>query len=206
MKILFMLLHDFRFSNWSIETFLTRYHFAKAYAKYIGRRGHEVCLVTFHQDIIKPKVYFYDCYTLHVLPSRLFIPPFLRFGNEHSLYLPQYIKNLGKNADIIHIHNYWVWSFPYVTLLVKHFAKNSKLVVQYHGETDPSKIIRAIILRKIYSYPDLYLVARESEITFLRKYLLRGPLGNKVIKFPNVGVNHNIFKPCLLYTSDAADE
>jgi len=194
-KILFMLLHDFRFSNWSVETFLTRYHFAKAYAKYMGMQGHEVCLITLHQDVIKPRMYFYDHYTLYVLPSRLFIPPFLGFGNEHSLYLPQYIKDLGRQADIIHIHNYWLWSFPYVTLLIKHFAKNAKFVVQYHGETDPSKIIRASILRKIYSYPDLYLVARESEITFLKKYLLRGPLGNKVIKFPNVGVNHNIFKP-----------
>jgi glycosyltransferase involved in cell wall biosynthesis len=202
MKILFMLLHDFRFSDWSLETFLTRYHFAKAYSKYVGMRGHEVHLVTFHQDIVKPKTYFYKYYTLHVLPSYLFIPPYLRFGNEHSLHLPQYIKNLGKNVDIIHIHNYWLWSFPYVTLLIKHFAKNAKLIVQYHGETDPSKIIRANILRKIYNYPDLYLVARESEIAFLRKYLLKGPLGSKIIKFPNVGVNHHIFKPVAKKSDD----
>lgn len=190
-----MLLHDFRFANWSLKTFLRRYHFAKAYAKYLGKLGHEVSLLIFHQDVKKPKVCNKSDYLLHVLPSNLYFPPFLRFGNEHSTILFRYIKELMRNADIIHIHNYWLWSFPYTVLLIKQFCKDSRIVVQYHGETDKSKVIRAIAFRKIYECPDIFLVARDSEISFLRKYLFKGQQANKIIKFPNVGAESSIFRP-----------
>jgi len=107
----------------------------------------------------------------------------------------QYFRNIGREVDIVHIHNYWLWSFPYVILLSKQYAKEAKIVVQYHGETDKSKIVRSLLLRKVYHYPDLFLVARESEIAFLKKYLLRGQLAGKIVKFPNVGANDDIFRP-----------
>jgi len=195
MNIVYMLLHDFRFAGWTLETFLKRFHFAKAYAKYLGERGHDVSLIAFHQDIKEPKVFDKGSYLLYILPSNLLFPPLLKFGNEHSTYLLQYIRDVGRGADVVHIHGYWLWSSPYVILLIKQYVKEAKIVVQYHGETDRSKTVRALLFRKIYSYPDLFLVARESEIAFLKKYLLKGQLAEKIVKFPNVGANDDIFRP-----------
>lgn len=196
MKILYLLLHDFRFANWTLDIFLSRYHFSKAYAYHLGTKGHEVHLITLHQAVKRPRTYTYKHYTLHILPSNLKFPPLLSFGNAHSYYLPQYIKHIiGNNVDIIHIHNYWIWSTPYVILLLKHIDKNARIVVQYHGETDPSKTLRAIILRKIYTYPDIYLVSRDYEISFLKKHVLKKHWSKKIVKFPNVGADDNTFKP-----------
>ena len=54
MKIVYLLLHDFRFASLSVEDFaFKRFHFSKEYAKRMAQLGHDVKLYIMADDIIE---------------------------------------------------------------------------------------------------------------------------------------------------------
>ena len=200
MKIAFMLLHDFRFAEWSLDVFLKRNHFSKEYSRRLAERGHEVTLYMLHQDVASIRTLDRDGYKIKVFPIQFDFPPISRFGYSHNL---QVIKELSKDKpDIIHFNNYYLWSFPYVARWAKR--NGVKIVCQYHGECDILKPVRKIFI-PIYQGVDKYLVAKDTEITYMTESL--GIRSSNILKFPNVGVDVTLFKasacksanPSLLY-------
>ena len=188
MKVVFLLLHDFRFAGWGLDQFLSRFHFSKEYARRISGEGNDVSLYTFHQDVRSIKTIKVDEYTIKVFPVEMYFPPHMPFGNAHSLMALKELKH--DKPDIVHFHNYYIWSFPYVSTWTKF--NGMKIVAQYHGESDRLKALRRIFTPLLRS-ADLFLAPLSEEISYLTNKF-KVPSW-KVSKFPNVGVDTDLFYP-----------
>jgi len=187
-RIAYLLLHDFRFSSTGPEEFAFRqFHFSKEYARRMAQRGHEVTLYVLNQSAPKAKTIELDGYRLKTFRSVLSFPPFLKFGNSHSL---QVLRELTRDSpDLVHYHNYYLWNFPYVSVRVR--TKGIPIVAQYHG-TDPVKALKAVSF-----YPALRLVNRlvaptRKEYDFLRRSM-KIP-NDKLFLAPSTGVDTAKFK------------
>jgi glycosyltransferase involved in cell wall biosynthesis len=194
LKIAFLLLHDQRFSGWSLNEFLfSRYHFAKEYARRLTEKGHDVCLYTLHEESRRVEEYCIDGYRVKVFPTNFRFPPLVPIGNSHNFSL---VKEISQNSfDIVHFHNYYYWSFIPVGLSKR--AEKWKLVGQYHGEPEfqsLGKFIHAYWLRFI----DKFLVSTDDEIAWLRRLGLK----TEVQKFPNVGVDTKAFRKKCSYEGE----
>jgi len=188
LKIAFMLLHDFRFAGWSLGDFFRRSHFSKEYSRRLAERGHEVILYMLHQEVESLKEFERDGYRVKVFPVQFDFPPFLKFGNSHSLKITRELSQ--DEPDIVHFNNYYLWSFPYVA---KWAMQNSvRIVCQYHGAGDILQSAKRAFI-PILQGVDRYLVAKDSEIEYLTGGL--GVPRQKVLKFPNVGVDPSVFRP-----------
>lgn len=200
MRIAIMLLHDFRFAGWTLNDFLKRHHFSKEYSRRLAEVGHQVTLYVLHQDAHSIRTIELDGFRVKVFPVQFDFPPVPRFGYSHNL---QVTKELSKEKpDIIHFNNYYLWSFPYVARWAKQ--NGVKMVCQYHGECDILRRVRKAFV-PIYRGVDKYLIAKDAEIAYVAESL--GVPSSKILKFPNVGVDTNLFKtsacrsenPSLLY-------
>jgi glycosyltransferase involved in cell wall biosynthesis len=188
LKIAFMLLHDFRFAGWSLDDFLGRYHFSKEYSRRLAKRGHDVALYTLHQDASAIKTVEHDGYRVKVFPTQFDFPPVPRFGYSHNL---QVTKELARDRpDVVHFNNYYLWSFPYVARWA--MQNGVRIVCQYHGASDFLRPVRKAFV-PIFQGVDRYLVAKDDEMAYLTRSL--GVPSKKVLKFPNVGVDTDLFKP-----------
>uniref|UniRef100_A0A7C3J2L2 Glycosyltransferase family 1 protein n=1 Tax=Candidatus Methanomethylicus mesodigestus TaxID=1867258 RepID=A0A7C3J2L2_9CREN len=195
MKVAFLLLHDFRFAGWSLRDYLSRYHFSKEYARLLSERGIEVSLITMHDEaasVMKIPLNGYECI---VLPDTVHFPPILGFGNSHYPLAHKIIESV--NPDIIHFNNYYLWSFPYLSIWAK--AKGFRLVCQYHGACDFLLPLRRLF-RSSYRSADKYLVPLKSEAAYLANKMKVET--SKIALFPNVGVDVSLFRP----VSEKADE
>jgi glycosyltransferase involved in cell wall biosynthesis len=114
-----MLLHDERFSGWSLEDKLNRFHFSKQYLRICKEFGWEPYLYTFHEAIKEKQVYEIDGLgIIKVFPVTSRVPPFLRFGNDHNP--AEILRELSRDEpDLIHFHNYYLYSFPYLARWIK---------------------------------------------------------------------------------------
>lgn len=187
MRIAFLLLHDQRFSGWQLEDFLfSRYHFAKDYAARVSRRGNDVLLYIFHQEADRIRNYDLEGYAVRVLPVSFRFPPFVPIGNEHNFRI---VKELNEGSfDIVHFHNYYFWSLALVNL-AKRFGK-WQLVGQYHGEPE-LQVVGKYIHKFLLGCIDKFLVSTVEEIFWLKKLNIDV---NKIVRFPNVGVNTKLFR------------
>ena len=185
MKVSFVLPHDFRFSEWSVNDFLRRYHFSKKYLDVFAKiTGSMTKLYILHQDIS-------DAFTVNnisFLPIDFYFPPFLKFGNEFSSKLVA--KLLLDNPDIVHVFNYYVWSYP---LIVYKLANRIPVVAQFHGIVDHFSSLKLLAFRNSYTKTKIFLTSFYYEKKKLIKLLKIN--SDRVKIFPNVGVSFELFKP-----------
>jgi glycosyltransferase involved in cell wall biosynthesis len=189
-KVLSLLLHDERFSGWKIEGKLGRTHFSLKYMGFCRQKGWDPVLYTFHQDADEKKVFCVDGVgTVKVFPVKMRFPPFLRFGNDHN---PGGIvqEALIDRPDLIHFHDYYLFSYPYVAVWLKRRA-GRPLVVQLHGYNNGC-------LRKWFYLPCLLALRRADRIlySYEPEEKLYGKLGvlGKAVKVPVPGVDTGVFR------------
>ena len=191
LRIVTMLLHDERFSGWSLDEKLERLHFSKQYLKFCKSFGWEPYLYCFHQSLREKQVYeIDDLGVIKVFPVEFRFPPLLRFGNDHN---PKaLLRELSLDEpDLIHFHQYYMFSFPYVAKFVKK-KLNCPLTVQLHGYHQkwirrlfymPSLFSLKMADRIFYSY-------RPEESVYRKLNLL-----DKAVRVPMPSIDPNIFKP-----------
>jgi glycosyltransferase involved in cell wall biosynthesis len=186
LKIVFILPHGFRFIGWSVDEFLKiKYHFSKEYLRVIKELGNEALLYSMHEKLKIPIKYK----DIKLFPVDFQFPPFLNFGNEFSLKI---IKDIIlEKPDIIHVHNYYVWYYPF--LLSQITNRKIPIVAQFHGDIDPLSNLKLSMLRNIYKETSLFLVSFKYEVNKLHKLI--GIQYNKIKLFTNVGVDSDFFKP-----------
>ncbi len=189
MRLVYLLLHDFRFASLSLQEFaFHRFHFAKEYARRMARLGHDVKLYVLAADVPGRTVLNVDGYELKAFRVSFRLPPFGKFGNDHSL---EVLRELGSDApDVVHFHNYYLWNFPYVAAWAR--MKGARVVGQYHG-SDPLRGVKAAGFTPSLRLCDLLLVPLESE-----KRMLTGGLRipeARVARFPSTGVDTDLFRP-----------
>ncbi|MDA4127429.1 MAG: glycosyltransferase family 4 protein [Thaumarchaeota archaeon] len=188
MKIVYLLLHDFRFAAIGLDEFAHRYfHFSKEYARRLANLGHEVKLYVMNGEKPGREILSVDGYEIKAFRPSFLFPPFMRFGNTHSLEVK---RELQRDApDLVHFHNYYLWNFPYVAPWVK--GMGTPLVAQYHG-TDPIRRAKAAAFYPSLRLCDSLLVSTHHEERFLTK-TLRIPRG-RVIRLPSTGVDTHVFQ------------
>ena len=201
MRIAYLLLHDFRFASIGIEDFAyKRFHFAKEYARRLSLLGHDVTLYVLSFGVHGKRVFRAEGYELKAFGRPFLFPPGLRFGNSHSL---EVLRELDRGSpDLVHLHNYYLWNFPYVALWAK--SRGMRLVAQYHG-ADPVREAKGFLYRPALRLCDRILVPLKGERDFLTKSL-RLP-ASRVSMFPSTGVDTETFhrvappssEPLLLY-------
>ncbi len=191
MKVLTLLLHDERFSGWTLRDKLTRHHFSLQYMQHYRQKNAEPLLYTFHQQIDSKKTFRIDNVgTVKVFPVEVRFPPFLRFGNDHN---PRQITRemLSDQPDLVHFHNYYLASFPYVAAFVKKKLRRP-LIAQLHGYDNRS-------LRKWLYLPCLLALRHADKILYSYEperevYRKLGVL-ERAKKLPVPGVDPAIFRP-----------
>lgn len=188
MRVAFLLLHDFRFAGWSLRDYILRYHFSKEYVRLLSERGIEVSLITMHDELASVKRMPLNGYECIVLPDRVHFPPILGFGNSHYPLAHKIIESI--DPDIIHFNNYYLWSFPYLSIWAK--ARGIRLVCQYHGACDFMLPLRRFFMPS-YRSADKYLVPIKSEVDYLANKMKVDK--SKIALFPNVGVDTSLFRP-----------
>jgi glycosyltransferase involved in cell wall biosynthesis len=191
MKALTLLLHDERFSGWTLNDKLARHHFSLQYLRFYKQKGLDPVLYTFHQQIESKQTYCLDDVgTVKIFPVRFRFPPFLRFGNDHN---PESLARemVYDQPDLVHFHNYYLASFPYVAAFVKKSLKRP-LIAQLHGYDNRS-------LRKWLYLPSLLALKNADRILFSyepeRKIYRRLNIEEKASNLPVPGIDPEIFKP-----------
>lgn len=188
MRIVYLLLHDFRFESIGLQEFaFNRFHFSKEYARRMANLGHEVKLYVISGGISRTHVIQMDGYELKAFRSSFQFPPLMKFGNNHSI---EVMRELDRDSpDLVHFHNYYLWNFPYIAPRVKR--KGTPLVAQYHG-TDPIRSAKAAAFYPSLRLCDSLIVPTQHEERFLTR-TLRLP-SERVIRLPSTGVDTRVFK------------
>lgn len=188
MRIVYLLLHDFRFESIGLREFaFRRFHFSKEYARRLANLGHEVKLYVLSNDISSMQVIQMDGFELKAFRSSVHFPPLMKFGNDHSI---EVMKELDRDSpDLVHFHNYYLWNFPYIAPWVKR--KGTPLVAQYHG-TDPIRSVKAAAFYPSLRLCDSLIVPTKDEERFLTQTL--GLPSGRVIRLPSTGVDTRVFK------------
>jgi glycosyltransferase involved in cell wall biosynthesis len=186
LHIVYLLLHDFRFASLSLDDFVrSRFHFSKEYARRMAKLGHDVKLYILSEDPGGKKTFSVDGYEIKAFGVAARFPPLMKFGNDHSFAV---LRELDRDSpDVIHFHNYYLWSFPYAATWAKR--KRAKLVSQYHG-TDPLRGIKASAYLPFLRLCDRILVPTEGERRLLTKLHIPG---NRILKIPSTGVDPELF-------------
>ncbi len=191
MKALTLLLHDERFSGWTPRDKLARHHFSLQYLRFYKQKGLDPLLYTFHQQIESKQTYCLDDVGIvKIFPVRFRFPPFLRFGNDHNPE-PLAREMVHDQPDLVHFHNYYLASFPYVAAFVKKSLKRP-LIAQLHGYDNRS-------LRKWLYLPCLLALRNADRILFSyepeREIYRRLGIEEKATKLPVPGIDPEIFTP-----------
>ena len=187
MRIIYLLLHDFRFASLGVEEFaFKRYHFAKEYARLMSRRGHDVRLYILADGLQRNQVIDVDGFEIKAFRTSFRFPPFARFGNDHSF---EAMRELGRDSpEVVHLHNYYLWNFPYVAAWAKRTG--APLVSQYHG-TDPIRRLKGLAFQPALAKCERILAPLPSELEFLNSLRLSR---SRVLKFPSTGVDTEEFR------------
>lgn len=191
MKAVTLLLHDERFSGWTPADKLSRQHFSLQYLRFYRQQGLESLLYTFHQQVRSKQTHrLDDMGTVKVFPVEFRFPPFLRFGNDHNPE-PLIREMIHDQPDVIHFHNYYLASFPFVAAFVKKRLRRP-LIAQLHGYDNRS-------LRKWLYLPCLLALRNADRILFSyepeRKIYQKLGIEKKARKLPIPGVDPKIFSP-----------
>jgi glycosyltransferase involved in cell wall biosynthesis len=188
-RALTLLLHDERFSGWTLKDKLVRRHFSTEYLRLYRQNDFDPLLYTFHQDIRSRRTYeLENAGTVKIFPVQFRFPFFLRFGNDHN---PKEIvqEMLRDQPDVVHFHHYYLFSFPYIATYVRKRLKRP-LIAQLHG-IDNRSVDKWLYLpcmmalrqadKILYSYEPENIVYRELGVT------------DKAVKLPFPGVDMKIF-------------
>jgi glycosyltransferase involved in cell wall biosynthesis len=163
-----------------------RFHFSKELARRMALLGHTVKLYVLSTDVRGVELLPMDGYQLKAFRPSFKFPPFLKFGNTHSLAV---LKELRRDApDIVHVQNYYLWNFPYVAPWAKDHG--TPVLAQFHG-TDPVKTVKAFAFYPSLRLCDRLLVPTRAEETFLTRSL-HLPI-ERVERCPSTGVDTEIF-------------
>jgi len=190
MKILTLLLHDERFSGWTVKDKLTRHHFSIQYLWLCKEKQLDPLLYTFHQQVKTLQTHRLDAGVIKIFPVKFRFPPFQRFGNDHN---PNCIMQeaLVDQPDLVHFHNYYLFSFPYTAVFVKEKLK-CPLTVQLHGYNNSS-------LRKWLYLPCLLALKKADRIfySYSPEETLYRKLGvmEKAVRVPVPSIDPEIFRP-----------
>lgn len=192
MKVLTLLLHDERFSGWTAKDKLVRQHFSIQYLRFYKQRGSDPLLYTFHQQVTSTQTHMIeDAGLVKIFPVKFRFPPFLRFGNDHN---PSCVMQemCCDRPDLVHFHNYYLSSFPYVADFVKRKLKRP-LIAQLHGVTSNDSFRKWFYLPNLLAlkHADRVLYSYEPERAVYEKLGIR----DKVVKLPVPGVDPEIFRP-----------
>jgi glycosyltransferase involved in cell wall biosynthesis len=189
LKILTLLLHDERFSGWTVRDKVFRRHFSIQCLRFCKSNGWEPLLYTFHQNVEAKKVYRLHDGIVKVFPVKFRFPPFQRFGNDHN---PEEVMDeaLRDSPDLVHFHHYYLFSFPYTAFFVKEKLKRP-LAVQLHGYNNG-------FVRKWLYTPCILSLKKADVIVYSYKpeealYHKLG-LNERAVRIPFPGVNPEFFK------------
>jgi glycosyltransferase involved in cell wall biosynthesis len=190
MKILSLLLHDERFSNWTIKEKISRQHFSLQYLHFCAQKDWKPTLYTFHQDAEAKQSYrLSNGEVIKIFPVKFRFPPLQRFGNDHN---PKETMRemLRDQPDLVHFHNYYLYSYPYTADFVKKKLKKP-LIAQLHGYYNS----RA---KKGFYLPCLLALKKADRILYSYKpeeriYRKLG-LTQKAIKIPVPGIDTQLFE------------
>ena len=191
MRILTLLPHDERFSGWSIKDKLTRFHFSTQYLKFCKGFEWDPYLYCFHQSISEKQVYNYkDFGTIKVFPVKFRFPPFLSFGNDHN---PNAIQKeiICDNPDLVHFHNYYLFSFPYMAQFIKRKLKRpltTQLHSYHHKRIRQSLFLPCLLSLKMvdcifYSYKPEETIFKELDVL------------ERAVRIPMPSVDTSVFRP-----------
>jgi glycosyltransferase involved in cell wall biosynthesis len=191
MKAVTLLLHDERFSGWTIMDKLSRQHFSLAYLRFFRQQGLESLLYTFHKQTRSKQMHrLKDVGTVKIFPVEFRFPPFLRFGNDHN---PRSLMRelICDRPDVVHFHNYYLASFPYMATFVKKRLRRP-LIAQLHGY-DNGSLKRWLYLPCLLAlrYVDRILYSYEPE----RKIYRRLGIEERTTKLPIPGIDPVVFRP-----------
>lgn len=192
MKALTLLLHDERFSGWTVIDKLTRYHFSIKYLEILNELGFDPQLYTFHQAVKHKESHILQFGEVKIFPVRFRFPPLQNFGNDHN---PTDIfrEMISDDPDWVHFHNYYLFSFPYTAHFVKQKLRKL-LTVQLHGYYTNT-------FRKTFYFSCLASLKKADCIfySYSPEKIVYNHLGvsHKAIKVAVPGVDPSVFKPAI---------
>jgi glycosyltransferase involved in cell wall biosynthesis len=191
LRIVTMLLHDERFSGWSLEQKLARFHFSKQYLEFCKSLGWEPYLYCFHESVRETQVYGINGLgVIKVFPIEFRFPLGLRFGNDHN---PKSIlKELVRDApDIVHFHQYYLFSFPYIAQFIKR-KLSIPLTTQLHSYHQKWKrrLLHLPCLIALKSVDRIFYSYKPEETVYRKLGLLE-----KTVQIPIPSINPKLFKP-----------
>jgi len=191
MRALTLLLHDERFSGWTPKDKIERQHFSVECMRLYKEAGFDPLLYSYHQKIeSKQTCYLDEAGLVKIFPVRFRFPPFLHFGNDHN---PSEIvrEMLVDQPDIVHFHNYYLFSFPYIAAYVKRKLRKP-LIAQLHGYDNR-------LIRKWMYLPCLLALRKADKILYSyapeRETFAKLGIENRAFRLPVPGVDPEIFKP-----------
>jgi glycosyltransferase involved in cell wall biosynthesis len=190
MKILTLLLHDERFSGWTVHDKLFRQHFSVEYLNFCVQKNWEPLLYTFHHKVKSHQTYQLNGASVaKIFPVKFRFPPFLRFGNDHN---PNAVMQemMRDQPDLVHFHNYYMFSFPYTAVFVKKRLKRP-LIAQLHGYHNSSA-------RKMLYLPCLHALRKTDHIIYSYKpeesLYRKLKVATRADRVPVPGVNLQVFR------------
>lgn len=190
MRVLMLLLHDERFSGWTVKDKLARHHFSLQYLRFCMQNNCEPVLYTFHQRVESQEIYQLDGLgEVKIFPVNFRFPPFLRFGNDHNPELTVR-EMLIDQPDLVHFHNYYLFSFPYTAVFVKEKLRRP-LIAQAHGYNNS-------FLRKWLYLPCLFELKSADRILYSYKpeevLYEKLKVVEKAVKIPVPGYDPQVFR------------
>ena len=191
MKALTLLLHDERFSGWTPKDKIERQHFSIEYLRLYKEAGFDPLLYSYHQRIkTKQTCYLDDAGPIKIFPVKFRFPPLLHFGNDHNP--TEVVKEmLVDQPDLVHFHNYYLFSFPYIAAYVKR-KLGKPLIAQLHGYDNRS-------IHKWMYLPCLLALRNADKILYSygpeRETFTKLGIVDRAVKLPVPGVDPEIFKP-----------
>lgn len=191
MKVLSLLLHDERFSGWTVKDKLLRQHFSTQYLHFCEQKNWEPLLYTFHQKVKTRQTHRLNgAGVAKIFPVKFRFPPFLRFGNDHN---PNAVMHemMRDQPNLVHFHNYYMFSFPYTATFIKKRLK-LPLIAQLHGYHNS-------YVRKTLYLPCLHALRKTDNIIYSYKpeqsLYRKLKIAEKAVRVPVPGVDLHVFRP-----------
>lgn len=191
MNVVTLLLHDERFSGWSVQDKLERFHFSTDYLRLCSGFGWNPYLYCFHQSVKEIEAHDYQGLgTIKVFPVGFRFPPFLGFANNHN---PKAVleEMIYDDPGLVHYHHYYLFSFPYTAQFVKN-KLGCPFTTQLHS-CHNGFLMRFAFLPCIAALKlaDVIFYSYQPE-EFLYKHM---GLLKKAVKIPAPSTDPSVFKP-----------
>lgn len=190
MNLIALGLHDERFSGWSVKDRLERFHFSTQYLRFCRDFECNPFLYCFHQSVKEKQVFdYFGQATIKVFPVRFRFPALCEFGNDHN---PAAIlrEMIHDQPDVVHFHNYRMFSFPYTAQHVKRKLQ-AQLAVQQHGyyHSGWKQLLYSPSLASLRMADLIYYSYKPEEELYRKLGIL-----DRAIRIPIPGIDPSLFK------------